>query len=613
MTAPADSDPVSNTRDAEQLLTHWRERVLQGVVWTALIALMPGFATQGWQAFHGAPDARSSLWLGCLGSVLLCALALWRGPLRVRAALLIGFGFLFGALALITDGFAPAQCVELCAVIMISALFYGVRVAAVLVLLNAGVMAFASYGFAHGMLVSNFAAYTDVRVPMNWLRVGLYSLFGSASAAAAGGYLLSKLRATLAAQTSLVASLRAEIAQRKQAGAELERAQAQLLQAQKLEAVGQLAAGIAHDFNNTLSVVTLEAELLKRQAASDTARRSADALLSAAIRGKQLTHQLLLFSRPRPIEKSGGSDATEALAECVDALRRLLPSEITFEVDIAPGPLPVGVQASELQQIVLNVGINARDAMLGPGSLKLRLLRQQLSAADASALRVAPGAYACFVCSDSGSGMTPDTLRRVFEPFFSTKPPGRGTGLGLTNVWNIAQRASGTVRAESTPGAGTTISVYLPLMAAMSAQLSEAAPLPAPQRAHETVLVVEDDIRLRALIVTVLAEAGYSVLDAANVDAALALEQAHHGPLHLLCTDVVMPGRPARDLISELRARHEQLAILICSGYSQDEQIVRGVRSGAFQYLDKPFTRTALLSAVRAALDPPPLPLETHA
>jgi signal transduction histidine kinase len=418
----------------------------------------------------------------------------------------------------------------------------------------------------------------------------------------ATSYLLGKLRSSLHARNELVLRLSDEVAQRKRAFAELERTQAQLLQAQKLEAIGQLAAGIAHDFNNTLSVVALEAELLKlRSGDPRTVARGADALLGAAERARLLTRQLLSFGRAesgkRPVV-----DAARVFEECAGALRRLLPSELTFELDVAPGPLPVCIHDSELHQIVLNLGINARDAMAGTGKLRVSLERVVLDAPLAAPHGVASGAYAVLTCRDTGCGMDAATLSRMFEPFFTTKGPGRGTGLGLTNVWSIVQRARGTVQVESVPGAGTTLRVFLPV-SSQAPRESVEPPRLLDSHGTETVLVVEDDIRVRALVVTLLADAGYQVLDASSVDAALALEQTHLGAIDLVCTDVVMAGRPARELVSELRSRRPNTGILVCSGYSEDEQLARGIQSGEFKHLGKPFTRTALLAAVRGAID----------
>ena len=587
---------------AEQLLTRWRERLLTGVIGTSIAALVPACAIHIWQASHGIVGASSGSWISLVSIVLLTALAFWPAPYRLRAAILLGIGFAAVATAVFLEGFAPAQCVLVGLMGTVSAVLYSTRIAAWVIAGSAACMSIAALLFNRGVLAPISTDHMDVTNPANWLRVGLYTLFASATAAIASGYLLGKLRETLQARTSLVEQLRDEIAQRERALHELERTQAQLVQAQKLEAIGQLAAGIAHDFNNTLSIVSLEAGLLARTPKAESVRRSAESLLGAAERGKQLTQQLLLYSRP-PSGDRAVIDATQAFEECVGALRRLLPSEITFEVEIAPGPLVVNLQPSELHQIVLNLGINARDAMTGGGTLRLGLESTTLDADGGHALGLAPGRYVVLTCRDSGCGMSTATLSRIFEPFFSTKGPGRGTGLGLTNVWNIAKRVHGHVTVASALHAGTTLRVYLPLSAATLTAADESPVGPLPWQVQETVLVVEDDSRIRALLVATLSDAGYQVLDAPNVDAALALESAHAGSIDVVCTDAVMPGRQARELVAELRLRRPDAGILVCSGYSEDEQITRGIRSGEFKHLGKPFTRGELLAAVRAALE----------
>jgi signal transduction histidine kinase/ActR/RegA family two-component response regulator len=588
--------------DAERMLARWRERVLRGVIWTSITLLIPAGLIHAWQARHGVIGASSGPWVVLTSIVALTALGLWRAPYKLRAGLLVALAMGVLGVSFANEGFAPAQCMLVCMLVSLCALLYSMRVAAWLLGVCMCAMALAAWLFSHGQLTAVPPDHVDVTQPLNWLRIGLYTSFASATLSVASGYLLGKLRRTLQARNTLVARLRAEVAERERAFRELERTQAQLLSAQKLEAIGQLAAGIAHDFNNTLSIVSLEAGLLVRQQSSGPIKRSAEALLDAAHRGKQLTQQLLLFSRPSGPRTQGTIEGAQVFQECVSVLRRLLPSEITFETDIAAGPLGSSVQASELHQIVLNLGINARDAMSGGGTLRLSLEHCSLQEGAAAALGISAGPYVLLRCRDTGCGMSDATLQRIFEPFFTTKGPGRGTGLGLTNVWNIAKRAGGHVTVQSTLGAGTTFVVYLPLCAAPEANAEVESAKQDEAASHETVLVVEDDVRIRALLVATLSDAGYRVLDAADADAALAVEARHQGPIHVVCTDVVMPGLKTRDLLAAFQVRRPQMGILVCSGYSEDERIHRGIDAGEFSHLSKPFTRSELLAAIRAAL-----------
>ena len=587
--------------DSDSSLISWRGRLLDGILATGFFALLPGVITQIWQWRHDPYKHQSGLLLAIIGLGALGALTRWRAPYARRAKTLMTLGCLLTPAAMLSQGLNPGHFVAMCALATIAVLLYSARAAYLVLAAGATFMTVAAFLFERGILPVLPASFLDERVPMNWLRIGMFTLFPSAIAAVATNYLLGKLHDTLRARSELVLRLRDEVVQRERALAELERAQTQLLHGQKLEAIGRLAAGIAHDFNNTLAVVTLEAELLKRRGLAQVAiERGAEALLGAAERGRNLTRQLLLFSRPEPALRTV-IETSYAFEECVQALRRLLPAEIVFELDLTREWLCVRIAHSELQQIVLNLGINARDAMPRGGTLYMSLARTELDPDRAEPLGLAPGAYALLSCRDTGSGMDAITLAHLFEPFFTTKAPGRGTGLGLTNVWNIAQRAGGAVHAESHRPHGATLRVYLPLTDAAPTP-AERKPAAAQLQGTETVLVVEDDIRVRALIVSLLADAGYKTLDAASVDAALTLERAHAGTIDLLCTDVVMPGRPARELIAELRAHRPRLHVLVCSGYSEDEQIARGIRSGEWKHLPKPFTREALLAAVRGAL-----------
>jgi signal transduction histidine kinase/CheY-like chemotaxis protein len=599
VTEPAPLSSLAPEASADGLLQQWRERVLRAIIATSVVALIPPITIALWQATHGLQGAMSGalLAVGAAGSLACVGLA----PVSfgVRARFVVAVGLAFTIAALFTEGLAPAQLVSMGLLTTVCVLLFSLRAAFLMLGACALATAVAAYGFTEGHLTPLSPSHLDSRNPLNWVRVSLYVMFPSATTAVATNYLLVKLRETLKARTGLVTQLSSEVQQKQAALAQLEHAQAQLLHAQKLEAIGQLAAGIAHDFNNTLSVISLEAEMLKRRGAAEPEiARGADAVLAASERGSQLTRQLLMFGRPGNSEHTV-IDVAQAFSECVDALQRLLPSEIQFVVEKNVPAVAVRIGPSQLQQMVLNLGINARDAMPEGGQLRVTLSQVTLGASDEVGLPA--GDYALLSCSDTGIGMNEATLARIFEPFFSTKKHGRGTGLGLTNVWNIVRMCGGAVRAQSALGHGTTFRVYLPVTTDPPSRISVGSGL--TLGGHETVLVVEDDIRIRALLVTTLADAGYAVLDAPSADAAIALEREHVGKIDLLCTDVAMPGKPARELIAELRARRPETQVLVCSGYSEDERIARGVESGELKLLQKPFTRKALLASVRAALD----------
>jgi two-component system, cell cycle sensor histidine kinase and response regulator CckA len=592
------------TSDAygEASLSAWRVRLLNGILLTSVIAILPGAAVQLWQWRQEPFNPQSGLVLTVVGLGTLIGLARWRGSYKVRAALLIALGCVLTPVALWTQGLSPGHFVAICALTTVSVLLYSARAAFLMLGVSTVLIALTGFLFVKGYATPIPQELRDERLLLNWLRAGFFWLFPSTLAAVATSFLLEKLQDTLRVRGRLVYELREEVARRERAHEELARTQQQLVQAQKLEAIGQLAAGIAHDFNNTLAVVALEAEVLKRRRVPDeSVAHAAEALLSASERGKHLTRQLLMFSRsehvPRPV-----IECRRAFAEGVQALQRLLPSEVTFELEVASEPIFVCIAPSELQHIVLNLGINARDAMPNGGGLSMSLLRTDLTKDAAAALALRPGPYALLSCRDTGVGMDAATLARLFEPFFTTKAAGRGTGLGLTNVWNIAKRALGTVCTVSEPGGGATLHVYLPISDAAPATIATRPSAEQPLGA-KTVFVVEDDIRVRALLVTLLVDAGYKTLEAANVDAALVLERQYSGPIHLLCTDVVMPGRPTRELIAHMREHRPGISVLVCSGYSEDQQILRGIRGGELKLLSKPFTRQALLSAVRTALE----------
>jgi PAS domain S-box-containing protein len=386
------------------------------------------------------------------------------------------------------------------------------------------------------------------------------------------------------------------------------RADEQLRQAQKMEAVGLLAGGVAHDFNNLLTTISgyTELSLLDRRAAaagvggSDVLVGRADLLeiRKAAERAAGLTRQLLAFSRRQVLHERVIAPGT-VVAELAPMLRRLIREDVELRVDTAHACGSVVADPVQLQQVILNLAINARDAMPNGGTLVIEV--EDVAIDDGELADVPAGCYEMIAVRDSGSGIAPDVLQHIFEPFFTTKPEGVGTGLGLATVYGIVRQSGGCLRVETAVGKGTCFRVYLPRVSATE-PMPEQRPVVQPvARGWQTVLVVEDEASLRALVSTVLCDAGYKVLTAANGDEALAIARAHDGPIHLLLTDVVMPGLGGPALSRQLGALHTPLPTLYVSGYPTQEAL-DGVGDAHAHFLAKPFTPLQLLEHVRGAL-----------
>jgi two-component system cell cycle sensor histidine kinase/response regulator CckA len=393
-----------------------------------------------------------------------------------------------------------------------------------------------------------------------------------------------------------------EIAERKRAEELLRKSEEQLRQSQKMEAVGRLAGGVAHDFNNALMVITAMASLqLDNLGTSEQIRADLEQIFKAADHAAGLTRQLLAFSRqqnltPRLI------DLNQVVAELRAMLQRILGEEIPLEMELDPRLGPTLADAGQMEQVLINLAVNARDAMMPKGG-KLAVITRQLEviANDPRGLPVPPGNWLCLSVIDSGAGMDAQTRARIFEPFFSTKGP-KGTGLGLATVYGIVKQSNGEIAVESAPGRGTRFDIYLPLVEPVDAPLFlEPSKSPA-EGGPETILVAEDDPGVRAAARRILAGGGYRVLTASNGEEALALSRTHPTHLHLLLTDVVMPGMGGPELAAAVRPERPGMKIIFMSGYAGEA--VRkepGVRAHAF--IQKPFTPASLLRAVRDAID----------
>jgi len=396
----------------------------------------------------------------------------------------------------------------------------------------------------------------------------------------------------------LVGEIFVSALRRKQAEQALQESRSQLLQAQKMEAVGTLAGGVAHDFNNQLSVILGNARYVTAQVGEDP--ELADALgdlQRAGMHCAQLTRSLLAFSRQTPASPQPIA-VERVVAEVRELLQPLIPASIEFETETHNSVDCVLADPTQLQQVLVNLAVNARDAMPNGGRLRIATERRRVDREAAARLGLeGAGKYVEFIVQDDGVGMDEETASRVFDPFFTTKEFGKGTGLGLATVYGILQESKGTVGVESRPGQGTTFRALLPRS---DEDVSEhpLAVLDEPQSTGETILLVEDEPAVRRLLRRFLASRGYEVLEAANGVDALRVSGVHRGSIEALVTDIVMPRMDGQELAARLLEERPGLRVLFLSGYSEDEPELPGS-----QFLSKPFSQNELLSEVRALLD----------
>ncbi len=375
---------------------------------------------------------------------------------------------------------------------------------------------------------------------------------------------------------------------------------AQLLQAQKLESVGRLAGGVAHDFNNMLSVIQGQTELALQDLVPGSAvAESLHEVLRAAQRSAVLTRQLLAFARREP-SVPRVVDLNARIQDVIGMLARIIGEGVTVSWQPQPGVWPVRIDPGQLDQILTNLAVNARDAMGGSGTLTVTIANVTRARHDGAA-----GDYALLTVSDSGAGMDAETQGRIFEPFFTTKPLGQGTGLGLSTVYGIARQNGGTVEVESTLGRGATFRLFLPRCADAVPDRPELAPPHLSAGGRETILVVEDEPALLGLVGRILRRDGYEVLEAQSPVDAEALVRHHEGPIHLVVTDMVMPGMTGRELWQRVNPLRPGLHCLMMSGYSREAMEVAG--DVDVPMLHKPFPMTALVAAVRDVLDGRPI------
>ncbi|WP_243395839.1 ATP-binding protein [Sphingomonas oleivorans] len=402
------------------------------------------------------------------------------------------------------------------------------------------------------------------------------------------------------------ARLRAEAKVRIEAEERRAQAEQQLRQVQKMEAVGQLTGGIAHDFNNMLAVILGGLDLAKRRVAQEAAEvsRHIDNAMEGANRAAALTRRLLSFARAEPLLPQG-VDPGQLIAGMSDLIDRSIGERIEVRISRAANLWQVWVDAYQLENAILNLAVNARDAMEGEGLLLIEASNETIGAGKVGEL--APGDYVRISVTDNGSGMTPAVLERVFEPFFTTKPVGKGTGLGLSQIFGFARQSGGDVLIRSEPGEGTTVSIHLPRHRGEADAGEEATPsapvtLPRPavqSAAGQTILLVEDDVRVRSATSDALEELGYRVIACSSAEEAIRMLD-ERDDIRLIVTDVVMPGMTGPELIQTIGPAYPDLSVLFVTGYVGDAADAE--RFAGHGVLRKPFTVNALATAVASAL-----------
>ena len=396
-----------------------------------------------------------------------------------------------------------------------------------------------------------------------------------------------------------------DLSQSVQTAREMEQLETQLRQAQKLEVVGRLSAGIAHDFNNLLTAIRGNAELLLAEDIDAGLESELREIARSAERAGALTRQLLSFAhkrrvKARPVDVNRLVMGMEALAQ------RLIGETIELRVELSVDTGAVLTDPSQVEQVVMNLVVNARDALPEGGRITIRTRAADVDAAEAASLpyEVRPGPYAVISVADDGIGMGPDTVGRIFEPFFTTKPSGVGTGLGLSTVYSIVKQSRGHIRVESTPGVGSRFHVYLPRHDAVDASREERQVAAPARGGSETILVVEDEEAVLSMAKRALERQGYTVLTALSGRQALAVALKHPGEIDLLFCDAVMPDLTGGEVADRIAAAHPGIRILMTSGYDRS-QLADEDALADLAFLPKPYTPRELTTRVRRELGPP--------
>jgi PAS domain S-box-containing protein len=396
-----------------------------------------------------------------------------------------------------------------------------------------------------------------------------------------------------------------DITERRGAEVERENMEQQMRAAQRMEAVGRLAGGVAHDFNNVLTVIQSYAGFLRSELRDgDPMRDDLDVIVDAAERAARLTAQLLAFSR-KQVQQLAVADLNQVVGEVDKMLRRLIGEDIDLVANLRPDLWHVKVDLTQVEQILMNLAVNARDAMPDGGKLTIETANVELDAAYGAAknAQIPPGDYVMLAVTDTGIGMDAATRAEIFEPFFTTKPLGKGTGLGLSTVYGIVKQSGGYIWVYSEPGAGSSFKIYLPRIEGEPLSMKIRRANAIDPRGDETILIVEDEDAVRRAVARVLTGLGYDVLEAADGREALAICEQRRGDIHVMVTDIVMPQLNGRELADRAAACQPDMRVLYMSGYTDSAIVHHGRLEAGMAFLQKPFTPDVLARKVRQMLD----------
>jgi signal transduction histidine kinase/ActR/RegA family two-component response regulator len=554
-----------------------RARPARLVLWLSLFGsvLCAAFSQQQ-RSMYRSSDAALPLALAAVGFLFTPLILRWtRSPAIAGHAAMTAFAVALGFLSHLRGGLVP------------TVMMWGAIIPPIVILLSVR-------GYIHG-IAWVFVVVAEIAV-LNWLN---RSSPVAAVVTSAGGSV--GLSALVVATTAIAIGY--DLGKRKQQ--EQQRALEQrLVQAEKLESVGRLAAGIAHDFNNLLTVIRTHTKLLAESVTGEAANQDLATIDKAAERGAELTSQLLAFGR-RGILRQETFAIDAVISEVKVLLERVLPESILVSVESTPEIRSVTADKQQIEHVLINLALNARDAMPAGGRLKITVQNCQIEDSDTEPERdLAPGSYVSIDVADEGHGMSPELRARIFEPFFTTKANAGGSGLGLASAYGIVRRAGGTITVDSTLGKGSTFHVYLPAgeARAEAEAASASGTVPSSPPAQATILLVEDEPAVRRATARLLRRHGYVVIAAEDGIRALEMSESHSGPIHLLLTDVVMPRLSGHEVASLISKQRPEVLVAYMSGYSDDPEIARQVAGQRAAFIRKPFEVNDLLKEVDAML-----------